>query len=77
MTLESLHCLLAHSRLDTAARDSLAPNPTWRRKWLRKRSHPPHIFDFDRLPTPIGVALLVTDTDGVLCALDWEDDLWR
>ncbi|MBV9560253.1 MAG: methylated-DNA--[protein]-cysteine S-methyltransferase, partial [Bradyrhizobium sp.] len=33
----------------------------------------PHVFDLDRLPTPIGVALLVTDVDGVLCALDWED----
>lgn len=27
----------------------------------------------DRLKTPIGVALLVTDEDGVLRALDWED----
>jgi methylated-DNA-[protein]-cysteine S-methyltransferase len=26
-----------------------------------------------RLKTPIGVALLVTDADEVLCALDWED----
>jgi methylated-DNA-[protein]-cysteine S-methyltransferase len=33
---------------------------------------PPELF-LDRLPTPIGVALLVTDGDGVLCALDWED----
>ena len=33
----------------------------------------PEIFALDRLPTPIGVALLVTDADGVLCALDWED----
>lgn len=30
-------------------------------------------FDLDRLPTPIGTALLVSDADGVLCALDWED----
>jgi methylated-DNA-[protein]-cysteine S-methyltransferase len=30
-------------------------------------------FGLDRLETPIGVALLVTDADGVLCALDWED----
>ncbi len=30
-------------------------------------------FRLDRLRTPIGVALLVTDTDGVLRALDWED----
>lgn len=30
-------------------------------------------FRLDRLKTPIGVALLVTDDDGVLRALDWED----
>ena len=29
-------------------------------------------FGLDRLPTPIGTALLVTDDDGVLRALDWE-----
>jgi methylated-DNA-[protein]-cysteine S-methyltransferase len=34
---------------------------------------PPESFAVDRLDTPIGVALLVTDTDGVLRALDWED----
>jgi methylated-DNA-[protein]-cysteine S-methyltransferase len=33
----------------------------------------PHVFRLDRLTTPIGVALLVTDEDGVLRALDWED----
>ena len=31
------------------------------------------IFGLDRLHTPIGTALLVTDADGVLRALDWED----
>jgi methylated-DNA-[protein]-cysteine S-methyltransferase len=30
-------------------------------------------FRLDRLPTPIGVALLVTDDEEVLRALDWED----
>ncbi len=30
-------------------------------------------FGLDRLETPIGVALLVTDADGVLRALDWKD----
>ena len=30
-------------------------------------------FGLDRLKTPIGTALLVTDADGVLRALDWED----
>jgi methylated-DNA-[protein]-cysteine S-methyltransferase len=33
----------------------------------------PESFRLDRLKTPIGVALLVTDDDGVLRALDWED----
>jgi len=33
----------------------------------------PEIFNLDRLPTPIGTALLVTDADGLLRALDWED----
>ncbi len=30
-------------------------------------------FGLDRLTTPIGIALLVTDAEGVLRALDWED----
>ena len=34
---------------------------------------PPETFGTDRLQTPIGVALLVTDAEGVLRALDWED----
>jgi methylated-DNA-[protein]-cysteine S-methyltransferase len=34
---------------------------------------PPETFGLDRLQTPIGAALLVTDADGVLRALDWED----
>ena len=33
----------------------------------------PETFNLDRLDTPIGVALLVSDDDGVLRALDWED----
>ena len=37
------------------------------------RAKPPESFHLDRLPTPIGTALLVTDADGVLCALDWEE----
>jgi methylated-DNA-[protein]-cysteine S-methyltransferase len=36
-------------------------------------ARPPDTFNLDRLETPIGVALLVTDGDGVLRALDWED----
>jgi methylated-DNA-[protein]-cysteine S-methyltransferase len=37
------------------------------------RNTPSDTFGLDRLKTPIGIALLVTDRDGVLCALDWED----
>ncbi|MEY9881507.1 methylated-DNA--[protein]-cysteine S-methyltransferase [Bradyrhizobium sp. USDA 329] len=33
----------------------------------------PERFGLDRLTTPIGIALLVTDADGDLRALDWED----
>ena len=33
----------------------------------------PETFNLDRLQTPIGTALLVTDADGFLRALDWED----
>jgi methylated-DNA-[protein]-cysteine S-methyltransferase len=38
---------------------------------------PPENFSIDRLDTPIGVALLVTDADGMLRALDWEDHVPR
>jgi len=34
---------------------------------------PPETFAVDRLKTPIGIALLVSDADGALRALDWED----
>ena len=34
---------------------------------------PPQSFGLDRLQTPIGTALLVTDAEGALRALDWED----
>ena len=34
---------------------------------------PPETFLVDRFATPIGVALLVTDAEGALRALDWED----
>lgn len=34
---------------------------------------PPETFGLDRLETPIGTALLVTDAEGALRALDWED----
>ena len=33
----------------------------------------PQRFGLDRLATPIGVALLVTDAEGHLRALDWDD----
>jgi methylated-DNA-[protein]-cysteine S-methyltransferase len=35
--------------------------------------NPSASFGLDRLTTPIGIALLVTDAEGVLRALDWED----
>jgi methylated-DNA-[protein]-cysteine S-methyltransferase len=34
---------------------------------------PPETFSLDRMQTPIGTALLVTDSNGVLRALDWEE----
>ena len=34
---------------------------------------PSQAFNLDRLQTPIGTALLVTDAGGVLRALDWQD----
>jgi len=37
------------------------------------REKPATTFSLDRLPTPIGTALLVTDDEGVLRALDWQD----
>jgi methylated-DNA-[protein]-cysteine S-methyltransferase len=37
------------------------------------RAKPPETFSLDRLKTPIGTALLVTDSEGVLRAFDWED----
>jgi methylated-DNA-[protein]-cysteine S-methyltransferase len=36
-------------------------------------SQHPEAFGLDRLHTPIGTALLVSDADGVLRALDWEE----
>lgn len=33
----------------------------------------PDRLHLDRLKTPIGIALLVTDADGMLCALDWDE----
>ena len=41
------------------------------------RAKPPETFSIDRLETPIGPALLVTDADGVLRAFDWEDHAER
>ena len=45
--------------------------PPYRRKTMSAK--PPETFSLDRLRTPIGAALLVTDADGALRALDWED----
>ncbi|WP_409191426.1 methylated-DNA--[protein]-cysteine S-methyltransferase [Bradyrhizobium sp. RDM4] len=38
-----------------------------------RSARPSESFGLDRLATPIGTALLVTDADGALRALDWED----
>lgn len=38
---------------------------------------PPERFSVDRLATPLGPALLVTDGEGVLRAFDWEDHAAR
>ena len=43
------------------------------RKVPPMRVKSPETFNLDRLQTPIGTALLVTDADGFLRALDWED----
>jgi methylated-DNA-[protein]-cysteine S-methyltransferase len=41
------------------------------------RLKPPEHFFVDRLPTPIGLALVVCDADGALRAFDWEDHAAR
>jgi methylated-DNA-[protein]-cysteine S-methyltransferase len=41
------------------------------------RAKPPESFAVDRLETPIGPALVVTDADGWLRAFDWEDHAER
>jgi methylated-DNA-[protein]-cysteine S-methyltransferase len=41
------------------------------------QSKAPHPFSVDRLPTPIGPALVVTDEDGAMRAFDWEDHASR
>jgi methylated-DNA-[protein]-cysteine S-methyltransferase len=46
----------------------MAANPIETRNATRSET-----FSVDRLKTPIGTALLVTDTDGALRALEWED----
>ena len=38
-----------------------------------RSARPSESFGLDRLTTPIGIALLVTDAEGALRALDWED----
>jgi methylated-DNA-[protein]-cysteine S-methyltransferase len=37
----------------------------------------PETFSVDRLETPIGAALIVTDADGMLRGFDWEDHVTR
>ncbi len=40
---------------------------------MTKNPATPETFRLDRLETPIGTALLATDAEGALRALDWED----
>ncbi len=40
---------------------------------MKRATHDHEMLNLDRLETPIGIALLVTDAEGVLRALDWED----
>jgi len=37
------------------------------------RAEPPEMLTLDRFPTPIGEAVVVTDANGVICAMDWSD----
>lgn len=37
----------------------------------------PETFSVDRLETPIGAALIITDADGIMRAFDWEDHATR
>jgi methylated-DNA-[protein]-cysteine S-methyltransferase len=48
-------------------------NPKINLKTHSMRAKSPETFRIDRLKTPIGTALLVTDAEGCLRALDWED----
>lgn len=57
-------------RMEDAASSSL---PETKMPVRDKPKAPAVTFSLDRLDTPIGVALLVTDGDGQLRALDWED----
>jgi methylated-DNA-[protein]-cysteine S-methyltransferase len=41
------------------------------------RAKPPETFSLDRLKTPIGTALMISDADGALRAFDWEDHAER
>jgi methylated-DNA-[protein]-cysteine S-methyltransferase len=50
-----------------------APAPRGRRAVHLCPALPPARLRLDRMPTPLGTALLVTDADGVLRALDFQD----
>jgi methylated-DNA-[protein]-cysteine S-methyltransferase len=44
---------------------------------MMARAKPPEAFSIDRLKTPIGTALVISDADGALRAFDWEDHAER
>ena len=69
--LDARRTLAAVARLCGAASVGRGRRRPHRKRPMRAK--PPEIFHLDRLPTPIGTALLVTDADGVLRALDWEE----
>jgi methylated-DNA-[protein]-cysteine S-methyltransferase len=60
-------CRIKSIGVSTNTHDRTMPEP----RALREK--PTTTFGLDRLPTPIGITLLVTDDEGVLRALDWED----
>ena len=64
----------APTRRCICGRPARSPRPgPGKSRGANMSAKPPETFLLDRLKTPIGTALLVTDADGVLRAFDWED----
>ena len=60
-------------RVDASTRGVKSARSTLERRDTPMTNRRRETFHLDRLATPIGTALLVTDADGVLRALDWDD----